>query len=138
MTVSFGRSPKKNEKPRRTTVGFMIIVKANADSDRGVMPTEAFCGNADIRFEDGEQIGPAIRLKAPQTEALATILTSASYDEPQFKYMLPDAQARAGQLFDLFRNLIHASELNGEIYTTKYLAGGALWIAPARCCFMSA
>jgi hypothetical protein len=73
---------------------------------------------------------PAVRLEPSQTEVLATALSRALYDEPQFLYLIPDEQARLRLLPSFFRTAIRACHLNGEAYTTRGVDGGALWIGP--------
>jgi GNAT superfamily N-acetyltransferase len=76
--------------------------------------------------------GPAILLEPSQMDGLAAVLTRAYYDEPHFKYIMPDEQTRLRLLPGCFREAIRATQSFGEIHTTYDLEGGALWIGPGR------
>jgi GNAT superfamily N-acetyltransferase len=85
-----------------------------------------------IGIEEENWSDAVVRLEPSQAEGLAGVLTRAFYEEPNFKYMIPDEQARLSHLPEFFRVAIRASQLCGEIYTTQTVDGGALWICPER------
>src|SRR5262245_10089016 len=76
----------------------------------------------------GQDTPQAFRLKLWQTDELANVLTRALYDEPQFRYLIPDEEARLRFLPNFFRSAIRASQENGESYTTQEVGGGAVWV----------
>jgi GNAT superfamily N-acetyltransferase len=73
-----------------------------------------------------------VRLEPSQANVLATVLTRALYDEPQFLYLIPDEQARLRVLANFFRSAIRDSQQNGETFTTREVDGGALWLRPGN------
>ena len=73
-----------------------------------------------------------IRAEPSQSDALARVLSRALYDEPKFRYILPDDEDRLALLPAFFRASIRASQLYGEIHTTPGGDGAALWIAPRQ------
>src|SRR5262245_47927502 len=85
---------------------------------------------AAVTIEAGIQNGPAIPLDPSQADELAMVLSRAYYEEPQFRYLMPDERTRLSLLPGLFRVAIRASQLYGQIYTTQSVDGGALWIGP--------
>ena len=76
--------------------------------------------------------GTALRLEMSKAEELAAVLSEALCNEPHFRYVIPDDHARLRFLRGYFGSAIRASRLNGEIYTTPPIDGGALWIGPGR------
>jgi GNAT superfamily N-acetyltransferase len=85
------------------------------------------CG---VGTEAGIHAGSAIPLEPSQADELASVLSRVHYDEPQFRYMMPDERARLRLLPGLFHIAIRASQRYGEIYTTQSIDGGVLWIRP--------
>ena len=75
---------------------------------------------------------PAIRAGRSQSDALATVLSRAFYDGPEFRYIMPDDEDRLVLLPAVFRASIRASQLYGEIHTTPGGDGAALCIAPRQ------
>jgi hypothetical protein len=74
-----------------------------------------------------------VRLDVSQVDSLATVLSGALQNEPNFKYLIPDEQARRTILPWFFRAVaIRACHVYGEIYTTPTIEGGALWISPGH------
>jgi len=71
-------------------------------------------------------------LEISKAEELAAVLSEALCNEPHFRYVIPDDHARLRFLRGYFGSAIRASRLNGEIYTTPPIDGGALWIGPGR------
>ena len=76
--------------------------------------------------------GTALRLEMSKTEELAVVLSEALCNELHFRYVIPDEPARLRFLRGYFGSAMRASQLNGEIYTTPRVDGGALWIGPGR------
>ena len=76
--------------------------------------------------------GTALRLEASKAEELAAVLSEALCNEPHFRYVIPDDPMRIHFLRGYFGSAIRASQLNGEIYATPRVDGGALWIGPGR------
>ena len=76
--------------------------------------------------------GTALRLEVSKAEELAVVLSEALCNEPHFRYVIPGDPARLRFLQEFFGSAIRASQLNGEIYTTARVDGGALWIGPGR------
>ena len=74
----------------------------------------------------------ALRLEMSKAEELAAVLSEALCNEPHFRYVISDDHARLRFLRGYFGSAIRASRLNGEIYTTPPIDGGALWIGPGR------
>jgi len=75
----------------------------------------------------------AIRMPVSQAQCLESVLSRAFQNDPGATYVLPDEAARRGVLPWFFRSVaIRASQFCGEIYTTKHVDGGALWICPGR------
>ena len=70
---------------------------------------------------------PVIQRDIPQIEFLAATLSRAFYNEPQFKYILPDEEMRRTHLPWLFGYIARSSRLFGEIYTKEDIDGGAVW-----------
>ena len=83
-----------------------------------------------VAIEAGIATGPAIPMEPTQTDGLASVLSRAHYDAPQFRYMIPDERARLRLLPALFSIAIRACQVHGEVQTTHKAAGGALWIGP--------
>src|SRR5262245_9664853 len=81
-----------------------------------------------VGIEAGSATGPAIRMEPTQPDGLASVLSRAHYDAPQFRYMIPDDRARLRLLPVLFRIAIRACLVHGEVHTNA--DGGALWIRP--------
>jgi hypothetical protein len=76
-------------------------------------------------------VSPAVRIRTSQIELLGTVLTRAFYNDPGVSYVVPDATTRQSVLSWFFTSVaIRTSRLCGEIYTTRNLDGGALWIYP--------
>ncbi len=75
---------------------------------------------------------PAIRAEPSQSDALATVLSRAFCDGPEFRYIMPDDEDRLALLPEVFCASIRASQLYGEIHTTPGGDGAALWIAPRQ------
>ena len=74
---------------------------------------------------------PAVRIRTAQIELLGTVLTRAFYDNPAVTYVLPDKSTRQLALSWFFNSVaIRTSRFCGEIYTTRNVEGGALWICP--------
>jgi len=74
-----------------------------------------------------------VRLDLSQADSLASALSRAIQNEPHFKYLIPDEQARCTILPWFLRAVaIRACHVYGEIYTTPRIEGGALWISPGR------
>jgi hypothetical protein len=71
-----------------------------------------------------------ICLEPSQLEKLATILSSDFYTGAAFRYLIPDDHARFRILKAFFSDVLHASQLHGEIHTTQNIDGAALWIHP--------
>ena len=91
------------------------------------------CGYFSVAgLDEGKHSGPAQRLEPSQAEILAAVLSRAFYDDPRFRYGIPDEQARVRLLPGLFRSFIRASQLNGEIYTTREIDGGVVWTGPGN------
>src|SRR5215831_12904358 len=80
------------------------------------------------RFDKTPQL-PLIRLDISQIELQATILSRAFYDEPQFKFLLPDEEMRRTLLPQLFRHVLRSGQLFGEIFTAEDIVDGAVWIS---------
>src|SRR4030095_14585158 len=78
----------------------------------------------------GFDAGIPIPLEPSETDGLASLLTQAHFDEPHFRYIMPDEQARLRLLPGLFREAVRATQLYGEIHTTHRLEGAALCIGP--------
>ena len=76
--------------------------------------------------------GTALRLEVSKAEELAAVLSEALCNEPHFRYVIPDEPTRLHFLGGYFGSAIRASQLNGEIYTTPRVDGGALWIGAGR------
>ena len=76
--------------------------------------------------------GTALRLEMSKAEELAAVLSEALCNEPHFRYVIPEDHTRLRFLRGFFGSAIRASQLNGEIYTTPRVDGGALWIGPGR------
>src|SRR5262245_51224580 len=71
------------------------------------------------------------RIRTSQIELLGNVLTRAFYDDPGVTYVLPDLSTRQSVLSWFFTSVaIRTSRLCGEIYTTRNVEGGALWICP--------
>jgi GNAT superfamily N-acetyltransferase len=81
--------------------------------------------NFELKFERS-----VIPVDPSQSDALATVLSRAFYDGPEFRYIMPDDEDRLALLPEVFRTSIRASQLYGEIHTTPGGDGAALWIAP--------
>ena len=77
-----------------------------------------------------ENICCPISMESSEADGLANLLTQAYFDEPHFRYIMPDEQSRLRLLPALFREAVRATQLYGEIHTTHRLDGGALWIGP--------
>src|SRR5712671_4067357 len=88
----------------------------------------AFGADGTVVIEDGDQFSRVGPLEPSQTHVLATVLSRAFYDQPNFRYVIPNEQSRFDLLTEFFRVVIVASQLYGEIYTTQAVDGGALWI----------
>jgi hypothetical protein len=74
-----------------------------------------------------------VRLDISQADSLASVLSRAIQNEPNFKYLIPDEQARRTILPWFLRAVaIRACHAYGEIYTTPTIDGGALWIGPGH------
>jgi len=74
-----------------------------------------------------------VRLDLSQADSLASVLSRAIQNEPHFKYLIPDEQARCTILPWFLRAVaIRACHVYGEIYTTPRIEGGALWISPGQ------
>jgi hypothetical protein len=74
--------------------------------------------------------GESRHIDASQFE-LATVLSLSVQNEPQFKYMIPDEQARHMVLPWFFRSVaIPLTRLCGQVLSTEAMDGGALWISP--------
>ena len=76
----------------------------------------------------GEGAPQTVRLKHWQTDELANVLTRVLYDEPQFRYLVPEEDTRLRLLPNFFQSAIRASQENGETYTTQEVEGGAVWV----------
>lgn len=64
---------------------------------------------------------------------LGLVLSRAFSDDPVMQWLLPDDRARIARLPRLFAmELRHLFLPNDEVYTTRDLAGGALWAPPGR------
>jgi len=72
---------------------------------------------------------PVIRIDLSQIESLPTALSHDFYNEPQFKYLLPDEEMRRTLVPCLFRYIARSGQVFGEIYTTEDIDGGAVWIS---------
>ncbi|HYR87930.1 MAG TPA: hypothetical protein VE422_27870 [Terriglobia bacterium] len=84
----------------------------------------------EVRFEGTPHDSRVAPLEMSKVEALASVLSGALENEPNFKYLLPDEQTRRAVLPWFFRSIgIRACHLYGEIYTTESVEGGALWIS---------
>jgi GNAT superfamily N-acetyltransferase len=95
--------------------------------------TQKMCRlNMAIQLEDNHGAVAVIPLAPSRAEQLAGVLSRAFYNEPNFKYMIPDEQDRFRLLPRFFRIAIHAGLQYGENYTTQNVDGGALWIRPGR------
>jgi len=91
--------------------------------------------NAVSRFDRTLQ-SPVIRLDISQIELQATVLSRAFYDEPQFKFLLPDEETRrtlvhclfryierSGQVFEKFtQQKISMAVLSGSVAETRSLS----------------
>ena len=83
-----------------------------------------------VGFETGDKYGAFLPQGLPHAEELATVLSGALCDEPQFEYVIPDKRTRLRFLRSFFGSTIQASQLSGEIHATQGVDGGALWIGP--------
>src|SRR5215510_163607 len=72
-----------------------------------------------------------VRMEFHQAERLVAVICRALDDDPRIRYVLPDEQERRRIFPSLVFNAIRACQENGEIYTTKNVDGGALWIRPS-------
>jgi ribosomal protein S18 acetylase RimI-like enzyme len=90
-----------------------------------------------VGFETAYKCGAVLPPSQPDPEELATVLSEALYDEPQFEYVCPDKRSRHRFLHSFFGNAIQASHLSGEIHATQGVDGGALWIGPATALTMA-
>jgi hypothetical protein len=84
--------------------------------------------NVGIKKEN--QASPLVRLDWSRGDVLAAVLSRALQDDPGFRYVMPNREDRLRLLPDLFRGLIHASQVCGQIDTVPAVEGGALWIPP--------
>ncbi len=84
--------------------------------------------NAAVSFEGAGQF-PIIRLDFSQVEFLVTTLSDAFYNEPQFRYLFPDQEMGRKVLSWFFRFIGRSGQVSGEIYTTRNIEGGAVWIS---------
>jgi hypothetical protein len=98
------------------------------------MSTGESFGNNMQSIDGVEATPPSVSvtpLHVSQIEALAAMLSRAFHHEPNFTYIMPDDQARRRIMPWFFLTVvIPASRLYGEIYTTKQVSGGSLWISP--------
>lgn len=63
--------------------------------------------------------------------ALGVVLAHAFADDPVMQWLLPTAEARARRLPRMFAMELRYLYLpNNEVYTTRDLAGGAMWAPP--------
>ena len=86
-----------------------------------------------VSFEGTRHDSHVVPLDMSQVELLAAVLSRALQDEPNFKYLMPDEQARTVMVPWFFSSVaIRACHLYGEIYTTESIEGGALWISPGQ------
>lgn len=71
-----------------------------------------------------------IRVPKPQGHSITTMLAEAFFDDPMFRYIIPDDNERRRVLPRIFQlNLAYACRF-GEVYATPQDAGAALWIPP--------
>src|SRR5215510_15312383 len=74
-----------------------------------------------------------VRFDTSQADSLAAVLSRAIQNAPNFKYLIPDEQARHTILHWFFRAVaIRVCHVYGEIYATPTIEGGALWISPGH------
>ncbi len=86
-----------------------------------------------VRVEGRQQDSRVVRLDMSQAELLSAVVSRALQNEPHFKYLMPNEQARRAVLPWFFRSVaIPACQLFGEIYTTDTIEGGALWTSPGH------
>jgi len=72
-----------------------------------------------------------VRLKKPQIQPAAEVLTLAFQDYPLYTYFIPDASERKNKLRYLHEYCIRYSVLYGEVYATSpNLEGIAAWLPP--------
>src|SRR5262249_47699812 len=67
-----------------------------------------------VGIEAGIATGPAILMEPTQADGLASVLSQAHYDAPQFRYMIPDERARLRLLPALFSIAIRACQVHGR------------------------
>lgn len=70
------------------------------------------------------------QLTATQTPALASMLSSAFYAEPNFTYLLPQATVRRAALPWFFSFVVRLTRQGEAVYTTPAADGGAMWLPP--------
>jgi hypothetical protein len=69
-----------------------------------------------------------IQFDNSQIEFLATTLSGVFYNEPGFKYLMPDEEIRRTHLPGFIRHFVRSSQIFGEIYSTENIDAGVVWI----------
>lgn len=90
-----------------------------------------FSTDGSLPVEDGNRSGGVVRLAPSQIDDLATVLSRAFCEECSARYVLPNENSRLRLLQGFFRNVIFYSQIDGDVYTTPNVDGGALWIPSA-------
>src|SRR5215471_1313383 len=86
-----------------------------------------------LPFQGTHYDSRVVPLDTSKVDSLATVLSRALQDAPNFKYVIPDEQARCTILPWFFRAVaVRVCHAYGEIYTTQSIDGGALWISPGH------